>query len=87
MLKIPIIFHFIDLSLSGIQEWLSGVSQRLNLKLELQRSQQVPETSIFLIHDGFYVEVCCQDKDKVTSVKLSQANTTQVTHTDTLISL
>ena len=76
------VFHSIDLSLSGIQEWLKGVAQRLSLKLDVQR---VPETSIFLVHDGFYVEICCQDKDKLTSVKLSQANTTQVSYTATTI--
>lgn len=70
------------MSLSGIQEWLKGVAQRLSLKLDVQR---VPETSIFLVHDGFYVEICCQDKDKLTSVKLSQANTTQVSYTATTV--
>lgn len=67
-----------DFSLAWIHERLGGVAQRLNLKLDLQRSQQLPGTTIFLIHEGFYVEVCCHDNSTVTSVKLSQANTTQV---------
>lgn len=71
-------FFTTDFSLSGIHEWLGVVAQRLGLKLDLQRSQQLPGATIFLIHEGFYVEVCCQDNGIVTSVKLSQANTPQV---------
>ena len=54
------------------------MADRFNLKIDLQRSQQLPGTSIFLIHEGFYIEICFQDNDTLTSVKLSQANTTQV---------
>lgn len=67
-----------DTSLSGIQEWLGTVAEKLSLKIDLQRSQQLPGTSVFLIHEGFYIEVCFQDNDTLSSVKLSQANTTQV---------
>ena len=67
-----------DVSLAGIQEWLSTVAEKFSLKFDLQRSQQLPGTSVFLIHEGFYIEICFQDNDTLTSVKLSQANTTQV---------
>ena len=79
---LPSFYFYLDFSLTGIQEWLGVVAQRLNLKLDVQRSQQLPGTTIFLCHEGFYVEVCCQDNDTVTSVKLSQANTAQVRHSD-----
>ena len=71
-----------DFSLTGVQEWLGTVAQRLSLKLEVQRSQQLPGTTIFLCHEGFYVEVCCHDSDTVTSIKLSQANTAQVRYNE-----
>lgn len=61
-------------SLLGVQERLSAMATKLNLKFELQYVKQSEMTSIFLMCDAYYVEVCCQDNGYVTSVKLAQAN-------------
>ena len=61
-------------SLLGVQERLSAMATKLDLKFELQYVKQSELTSIFLMCDAYYVEVCCQDNGYVASVKLAQAN-------------
>lgn len=60
-------------SLLGVQERLSAMATKLDLKFELQYVKQSEMTSIFLMCDAYYVEVCCQDNGYVASVKLAQA--------------
>ncbi len=61
-------------SLLGVQERLSAMATKLDLKFELQYLKQSELTSIFLMCDAYYVEVCCQDNGYVASVKLAQAS-------------
>lgn len=48
------------------------MATKLDLKFELLKQSET--TSIFLMCDAYYVEVCCKDNGYVTAVKLAQAN-------------
>lgn len=50
------------------------MATKLSLKCDVQCSKQSELTSIFLMCDAYYVEICCQDNGYVASVKLAQAN-------------
>ena len=64
----------LDTSLVGLKERINAMATKLDLKFDMQRSQQSEISSLFLMCDAFYVEICCQDNGHVTSVKLAQAN-------------
>ena len=49
------------------------MATKLDLKFEVQKQPEL--TSIFLMCDAYYVEICCQDNGHVASVKLAQAST------------
>lgn len=57
------------------------MATKLDLKFDVQSSKQSELTSIFLVCDAYYVEICCQDNGHVASVKLAQANNQVDEHT------
>lgn len=68
-------FSFLDSSLAGLQDRFSAMATKLELKYDEQYSTASKLTSLFLMCDAYYVEICCQDNGYVASVKLAQAST------------
>lgn len=58
----------------GLQDRFSAMATKLELKYDEQYSTVSKLTSLFLMCDAYYVEICCQDNGYVASVKLAQAN-------------
>ena len=50
------------------------MAAKLELKFDEQFTSMSQMTSLFLMCDAYYVEICCQDNGYVASVKLAQAN-------------